>query len=115
MKTQIQYINKKEKGGWIGMNELASQAHFLKWKHKKHPEHTIEIYKGSPHSVRVVTIKHEKIELYVMRKIVKKGYSLEEAYQIAHYKFALYYEELKKPMSQIIKLVNLRLKKLGYT
>jgi hypothetical protein len=114
MKTQIQYINKKEKGGWIGMNELASQAHFLEWKHKKHQEHTIEIYKGSPHSVKLVTIKHEKVELYVMKKLIKEGYSLEEAYQIAHYKFALYFEEHKGEMKTILKLVNERMKKLGY-
>ncbi len=115
MKTQIQYINKKEKYGFIGMNEFASKAHNIEWKHKKHPEQTIEIYKKSSHAVRVQTLKHERIEMYVMKKLLAKRYSMKEAYEIAHYKFALVYESVNKPMSSIMKLVNIKLKKLGYT
>ena len=114
MKTIIEYKDKKEKGGFIGMNKYAAEAHHIEWKHK-HPNQTIEVYKKSPHSVRVVTIKHEKIEMYVMKKLIKKRYSLKEAYEIAHYKFALYFEETQKPMKVIIKLVNLRMKELGYS
>jgi hypothetical protein len=89
MKPQIQYIEKKEKYGFIGMNKRASKAHKIKWKHKKHPEHTIEVYSGVPKGVRVYTIRHEEMEEYLMRV---KHYS----YQKAH-KIALRFEKLNKP------------------
>jgi hypothetical protein len=103
MKTQIQYINKKTKFGFIGMNDSASKTHNIKWNHKKHPEHTIEIYKNVPKDVRVATIAHEKMEKYLMN-------TQHQRYKRAH-KNALRFEELDIPfpstnIKQKLKQVN---------
>jgi hypothetical protein len=88
MKQKIQYIEKKEKYGFIGMNKKAAKSHNIPYKHKS-PEHTIEIYKKVPKDVRVTTIRHEEMEEYLMRV---KHYSYSKAHKIA-----LRFEKLNKP------------------
>jgi len=89
MKTKIDYINKKTKFGFIGMNEEAAKAHNIPWKHKKHPEETIEIYKHMPKDFRTTTEHHEEIERYLMK-------SKHEKYHEAHAN-ALRFENLNIP------------------
>lgn len=89
MKTQIQYIDKKTKFGFIGMNDNAAKRHNVEWNHKKHPEHTIEVYKNVPKDVRLATIHHEEMEKYLMN-------TKHQRYKRAH-KNALRFENLGIP------------------
>lgn len=89
MKTKIEYIDKKTKFGFIGMNREAAKEHHIKWNHKKHPEETIEIYKHMPKDVKIATLHHEQMERYLMKN---KHFS----YHKAH-KNALRFENLDIP------------------
>lgn len=89
MKTKIEYIKHKTKYGFIGMNADAAHSHSINWNHKKHPEHTIEIYKNVPKKIRVHTIRHEEMEQYLMHN---KHYSYHKAHNLA-----LKFEKLNKP------------------
>jgi hypothetical protein len=104
MRTYIDYINKKTKFGFIGMNKDASVAHHIAWKHKKHPEETIEIYKHMPKDVRTTTEHHEQIERYLMR--IKHM-----PYHQAHYN-ALRFEKYNKPLPK--SRIKENLKKMGF-
>jgi len=88
MKYKIEYVKRKLKNGYIGMNKQASAKLKVPFKHK-HPEHTIVIYKNEPKKVRVHTIRHEKIEEYLIRN---KHYSYHKAHHLA-----LKFEQLDKP------------------
>lgn len=89
MKFKIQYINKKTKNGFIGVNESAHKHCKTEWNHKKHPEHTIEVYKNVPKNVRLATIHHEEMEKYLMN-------TKHQRYKKAHYN-ALRFENLDIP------------------
>lgn len=97
MKYKIEYVKNKVKGGWIGMNKFASAEHGLPYFHK-HPEHTLVIYKKVPHDVRTTTIKHEKVEEYLMKD---KHMHYHPAHDIA-----LKYEEDPRRINAIIKDLN---------
>lgn len=102
MKTNIEYIKKKTKYGFIGMNNDAAKSHHIPYKHK-HPEHTILVYRNVPKDVRVNTIRHEEMERYLMHK---KHYD----YKHAH-KLALKFEDLKRPFPS--SNIKQRLKQMG--
>jgi len=88
MKYKIEYVNKKIKGGYIGLNaEAAKQLHIP--FHHKHPEHTILIYKKVPKDVRTTTEHHEMAEEYFVK-------NLHEGRKESHYN-ALRFENLNKP------------------
>jgi hypothetical protein len=60
MKYKIMYVKKKEKFGFIGMNDLAAQAHRISYHHKE-PAHVIEVekknakgYQGSYNKARTI-------------------------------------------------------------
>ena len=94
MKFKIEYKQNKIKGGYIGMNRLASKSHHIPWHHKK--ENVIEIYSKVPKEVMKNTIKHEEIEYSLM----KKGMN----YHKAH-KNALKYESSKSRVKDILKKI----------
>lgn len=104
MKFQIQYINKKKKYGFIGMNDSSHKHCKVEWNHKKHPEHTIEVYKKLPKEVRVATIRHEMCEKYLEN-------TKHQGYHQAHAN-ALRFEELDKPFPT--DRIKERLKKMGF-
>jgi hypothetical protein len=91
MKTNIEYIKKKIKGGYIGMNLEASKQLHLPYKHK-HPEHTILVYHDVPKDVRVATIRHEEAERYAVRCLHKNRKN--------SHNFALKFENKNKPFPQ---------------
>jgi hypothetical protein len=86
MKYKIEYVKKKMKGGYIGMNKQSAIAKNIPFKH---PEHTIEVFKKVPKKVRVHTIRHEQAENYLMRNLHYK-------YPFAH-SLALKFEKVGKP------------------
>jgi hypothetical protein len=102
MKFQIQYVD-KIKNGFIGMNKFSHKHCKADWKHKLHPEHTIEIKKGLPHSVKVATIAHEKMETYLEK-------NKHMPYHKAH-NLALKFEEKNKPFPS--NHIKQRLKQMG--
>lgn len=104
MKYKIEYIKKKIKGGWIGMNKYAAKEHDIPYKHK-HPAHTILVYKKVPRTVRLHTIHHEQAEEYLMK-------NLGMHYHPAH-ELALRYENIEKPFSikELKKILKRRRKK----
>lgn len=102
MRFEIEEKKKKEKYGFIGMNEFAAKVHGLKWP-KKHGEHLIKIYKKVPKSVRLHTIRHEECEEYFM-----KNYHYD--YQKAH-QLALKFERYEKPFPK--ENIKRRLIKIG--
>jgi hypothetical protein len=111
MKTDIIYVRKKIKGGFIGMNPRAAQSHKLPFENgHKHPEHDIEVFKGGSHLIHVHTIRHEEFEDWEMRRLEKKGYSKDKAYHCAH-NLALQFEKKNMPFPKRNILV--RLKKKG--
>lgn len=80
MKTRIQYVkNKIMPGGYVGMNSRAARSLRIPFYHKK-PEHTIVIWKGLNKNEKEHTIKHERIELDLMKR---KHYSYQKAHKIA--------------------------------
>ena len=103
MKYKIEY-KKKIPYGYIGMNKYAAKPHHIVWNHKKHPEHTIEIKKGLPHSVKVATIRHEEIEEYLMK-------NKHMGYHKAHSN-ALRFENYNKPFPNT--RIKEKLKKMGF-
>lgn len=102
MKYKVDYQDKKEKFAFIGMNNRAAKAHGIAFKHKS-PEHTIEVYKGVPKSVRLHTLHHEEMEEYQMRV-------RHLPYHNAH-KIALKFENLEKPFPKT--KIKEKLKKWG--
>lgn len=110
MKYKIEYKKKKDKFGFIGMNEFASESHNIKWKHKN-PEHIIEIYDKVPKKVRLDTIHHEEYERYRMDELERKGISPKKAYHISHEE-ALRFEKLNRPFPQ--KNIKRKLKEMRF-
>ena len=102
MKTKIEYVKKKLKYGFIGMNKNAAKVHHIPYKHKQ-PEHTIIVYKKVSKPVRVATIRHEEMERYLMKKHL--------SYKKAHYN-ALRFENLNKPFPKTN--IKQKLKKMGF-
>lgn len=103
MEYRIQYVNRKIKGGYIGMNSEASKQLNIPFKHKR-PKHTIVIYKKVPHSVREATIRHEQAEKYfVKEKHLNR--------KMSHYN-ALRFENVNKPFPK--KNIKKELKKMGF-
>jgi len=97
MKYKIEYIKKKTKYGFIGMNAEAAKEWHIPFKHR-HPEHTLIIYKKVPHDVRITTIKHEEIEEHLIKN---KHMHYHPAHDIA-----LKYEEDPRRINAIIKTLN---------
>ena len=100
---KIQYTDKKFKYGYIGMNAYAAKHLKIPFNYKK-PKSKIVIYRHLPKDVRVNTIRHERIEAYLMKN---KHYSYPRAHKIA-----LKFEELSRtfPEEQVLK----KMKKLGF-
>lgn len=104
MKPKIQYISKKKKGGYIGMNARASRSLKIEEHRRKHPEHTIQVYKKMSHKQKVNTIRHEEAEYYFMKN---KHYSYKKAHQKA-----IEFEKLNIPFPK--KNVKRELVKIGF-